>query len=582
MKKKRMRLLCVLLVGVIFFTGSITEGRICLYAAEDAAYTAELKKGGFPNSYVSALNALHKKYPKWKFEAVQTGLDWSTVIQKESINGVNLVPKSGNDATKSTAAGAYDWTTNQWTIFDGSSWVGANPKYISYYMDPRNFLNETDIFQFEGLSYSKSQTIDGVSAILKDTFMEQDVEDADGRTLNYAQAFMDIGKKTGVSPYHLATRVRQEQGLKGTSALISGTYEGYEGYYNYFNNGASGITSTSVIKNGLAFAKKSGWDTRYASLEGGAKILASKYISVGQDTLYFQKFNVVNKSSLYGHQYMQNVTAAYYEGKKLGQGYSNKNQAFVFRIPVYKSMPEKPVSFTATGNPNNYLKSLTVKGNKLTPSFKGATTKYSLVVGADVTSVNISAVAVAPKSTVSGTGTKTLKTGTNKFSIKCKSESGSTKTYTLTIERKKGDGEEKIPVSGVYQVGKDTITGIEPGTKAAAFLKNIRADGMTMKLVKADGSEQKAALQTGDRLKLYDTNKKELSSYNIIIYGDVNGDGSIDSKDVKKLNAYLLGKEKLSGCFLTAADTNRKGDGVTVLDLVYLKKHVSGTAKIRQ
>ena len=103
-----------------------------------------------------------------------------------------------------------------------------------------------------------------------------------------------------------------------------------------------------------------------------------------------------------------------------------------------------------------------------------------------------------------------------------------------------------------------------------------------MKLVKADGSEQKAALQTGDRLKLYDTNKKELSSYNIIIYGDVNGDGSIDSKDVKKLNAYLLGKEKLSGCFLTAADTNRKGDGVTVLDLVYLKKHVSGTAKIRQ
>ena len=199
-----------------------------------------------------------------------------------------------------------------------------------------------------------------------------------------------------------------------------------------------------------------------------------------------------------------------------------------------------------------------------------------------MSSMNISAVAVAQKSTVSGTGTKTLKTGTNKFSIKRKSESGSTKTYTLTIERKKGDGEEKIPVSGVYQVGKDTITGIEPGTKAAAFLKNIRADGMTMKLVKADGSEQKAALQTGDRLKLYDTNKKELSSYNIIIYGDVNGDGSIDSKDVKKLNAYLLGKEKLSGCFLTAADTNRKGDGVTVLDLVYLKKHVSGTAKIRQ
>lgn len=86
--------------------------------------------------------------------------------------------------------------------------------------------------------------------------MENMVEDSDGSELDYAQAFMDIGEETGVSPYHLASRVRQEQGLKGTSSLISGTYSGYEGYYNYFNVGAAGITSTLVIKNGLAYAKK--------------------------------------------------------------------------------------------------------------------------------------------------------------------------------------------------------------------------------------------------------------------------------------------------------------------------------------
>lgn len=100
------------------------------------------------------------------------------------------------------------------------------------------------------------QTKQGVSSILKGTFMENTVEDSDGSALDYAQAFMDIGEETGVSPYHLASRVRQEQGLKGTSSLISGTYSGYEGYYNYFNVGAAGITSTLVIKNGLAYAKK--------------------------------------------------------------------------------------------------------------------------------------------------------------------------------------------------------------------------------------------------------------------------------------------------------------------------------------
>ena len=327
--RKIKRFLSALLCGAILITGTLAGVSVRTDAAA-SSYAVQLRAAGFPDSYISALSALHTAYPQWQFQAVKTGLDWNTVVSKESVNGVNLVPKTGNDATKSTADGAYDWTTNVWTVYDGSSWVGADADYIAYYLDPRNFLNETDIFQFESLSFSKVQTRQGVSSILKGTFMENMVEDSDGSALDYAQAFMDIGEETGVSPYHLASRVRQEQGLKGTSSLISGTYSGYKGYYNYFNVGAAGITSTLVIKNGLAYAKKAGWNTRYAALEGGAKILAKNYIGVGQDTLYFQKFNVVNKKNLYSHQYMANLAAAYNEGRKLGQGYADKQQAFVF------------------------------------------------------------------------------------------------------------------------------------------------------------------------------------------------------------------------------------------------------------
>ena len=59
---------------------------------------------------------------------------------------------------------------------------------------------------------------------------------------------------------------------------------------------------------------------------------------------------------------MANLAAAYNEGRKLGQGYADKQQAFVFRIPVYSGMPASAVTFTASGNPNNYLKSLSVTG----------------------------------------------------------------------------------------------------------------------------------------------------------------------------------------------------------------------------
>lgn len=580
-KRRRMKSVIVSLALLITSVAAVP----CIHAVadtKDTQFESQMKAAGFPTSYLDSLSALHKKYPNWQFEAVSTGLNWDDVIKNESKNGVNLVPKSGNDSTKSTASGAYDWTTNTWTIYDGSSWVAASSTYIAYYMDPRNFLNDTDIFQFESLSYSKSQTRAGVSSILAGTFMAKEIEDADGTTLNYADAFMKIGETRKISPYHLASRVRQEQGTGGTSSLISGMYSGYEGYYNYFNFGASGVGSAAVIKNGLAYAKSKGWDTRYKSLDGGAQLLAKNYISVGQDTLYFQKFNVVNASNLYGHQYMSNLTAAYTEGRKLGQGYTDKQQAFVFRIPVYTSMPDQASAFTATGNPNNYLKTLSVTGQTLTPGFTGATTSYSLVVDNSVESIKVNATAVASTSTVSGTGTVSLKVGSNTVSVKCKSQSGSTKTYKLTVVRQEDEEASKVPTSKTYTVGSKYITGIQPGTKASTVLKNLTASGATLKLVGTDGKEKSGAVVTSDVVQLYDGSGKKISSYTIVIYGDVNGDGEINVLDMIKVNRHVLGLTKLSGAYLEAGDANRAGDGVNVLDMIYINRHSLGLATIRQ
>ena len=582
MINKRKRLLSIVLSCIILISGGgFFSNTDVAEAATDATFSSEMKVAGFPDSYITGLAQLHKQYPQWQFEAVDTGLDWGTVITKESVNGVNLVPKSGDDARKSTAAGAYDWNTNTWTIYDGSNWVAANSGYIAYYMDPRNFLNETDIFQFESLSFNKSQTKSGVNAILAGTFMAKTVTDSDKTTLNYANAFMKIGELTGVSPYHLASRVRQEQGLNGTSSLISGTYKGYEGYFNYFNVGAAGVTSTLVIKNGLAYAKKAGWDTRYKALLGGSQLLAKNYIAVGQDTLYFQKFNVVNKKNLYGHQYMSNLTAAYTEGRKLGQGYTDKQQAFVFRIPVYKSMPSSAVTFTATGNPNNYLKNITVAGQSLTPGFKSDTTKYSLVVENTVSSISVNATAVAATSTITGTGTKKLNVGTNTINVKCKSASGSTRTYKLTVVRKEAAKPTGTLSSTKYTVGDKYITGITPGTKASNFLAGLSVDGGTAKLVGANGKQNRGLAATGNKVEVYVDNKKK-TSYEVVIYGDVNGDGEINVLDMIKVNRHILGLDKLSGVYLAAADANRKGDGLNVLDMIYINRHALGLSTIKQ
>lgn len=282
---------------------------------------------------------------------------------------------------------------------------------------------------------------------------------------------------------------------------------------------------------------------------------------------------------------MANLAAAYNEGRKLGQGYADKQQAFVFRIPVYSGMPASAVTFTASGNPNNYLKSLSVTGQTLTPVFRGDTTSYSLVVDSKVSSVTISASPVAAKSFVTGTGTKKLQTGTNTCKVTCKSESGASKTYTLTIVKKAGaaaETEKTSVTSKTYQLKNKMVTGIAPGTKAATFLKKLKVTAGTVKLFSASKKSVTGIVSTGNVLQVYDSKNKKVSSYTLVIYGDVNGDGKINKTDLNRLNRHLNGTQKLTGCYLKAADTNRKKDGVNVLDLVYLNKHLQGKITIQQ
>lgn len=174
-------------------------------AGTDADFETLIKQ--FPASYQTSLRALHAKYPKWKFVAINTNLDWATVINNESIVGRNVIQSNYPKGTSSlapfsylsTADGAYNWKTDTYTVKDGTNWYSANSQVISYYMDPRNFLNDTDIFQFEALAYDTSQSITVVQSILSNTFMKGDYSVTDSATKkkvsgSYKQAFMDAGK----------------------------------------------------------------------------------------------------------------------------------------------------------------------------------------------------------------------------------------------------------------------------------------------------------------------------------------------------------------------------------------------------
>ena len=236
-------------------------------------------------------------------------------------------------------------------------------------MDPRNSLNTNDVFQFELLNYNSDvQDESGVKWIVSDcNYLQGKINytatDGSTKTINktYTQVIVDAGKKFNISPYHLASRIRQEQGPGNATETATGNgkgkyNKGYAGYYNYYNIGATGGTTATIIKNALEKAKKENWTDPEKAIVGGAEFVRNEYIGYGQNTSYLQKFDVDNSDGdLYWHQYMTNVSASKTEGQEKRNAYSkmgklNKNSYFIFSIPVFENMPKQRCELPGTNS----------------------------------------------------------------------------------------------------------------------------------------------------------------------------------------------------------------------------------------
>lgn len=286
----------------------------------DAEFEKYMNNEGFPESYKVRLRNLHRAHPNWGFEAYHVNANWADALAKQTRNKVSLVhgsfPKS--------------YRKNNTQI--EPSWYNASNSVVAYYMDPRNFLSEDRIYMFEDLSYKPAYHKAGVvNSILSGCSLPSYGFSGD--------LFIAAAKKYKVSPTFLAARARQETGSGGDA--VSGCKVLGTRVYNPFNIGAFG--GTNPLWNGLLYAKAKGWTTQAKAVEGGAYELSKNYIKKGQNTIYYQRFNVKNGAGSIGtHQYMTNIMAHYseaYSTKKSYVKYGLSKQPLLFSIPVYNAMP---------------------------------------------------------------------------------------------------------------------------------------------------------------------------------------------------------------------------------------------------
>ena len=322
---------------------------IMAFSFDTIKVNAETDYNAFPSGYRAKLREINRLHPNWTFIPFNTGLDWNTVVDNEMQGNRSLVYVTCDDSWKSKDPGDYDASTGTYIGKSGKNWLRASRVAVEYNLNPVNYLDEYHVFAFEQLSYNPSiHNIDGVEAIIANSWMShRPLEDQPDQPFHYSNFFIQAAMDSGVSPYHLASRVLQEQGRGNLETktnynpLISGEY----GVYNYYNIGAYGKSSAEIIANGRVYAENKGWYTRALALSGGAQIIGGDWINRGQDTLYLEKFDVDSSDGgLYYHQYMQNLQAPMAESGSVYRAYEECgaiNSNFVFKIPVYNNMPNE-------------------------------------------------------------------------------------------------------------------------------------------------------------------------------------------------------------------------------------------------
>lgn len=588
MKKISIKFLSLILILVVLFTFFQMYFVKNEVYARSAQYTQYIKSGisAFPESYQKKLAYLKYLHPNWEFKAYYTGIDWEELVSTENENsemkntihkGSLLDPKGLCRCGTQGDSGYYD----------------ASNLMVRYYIDPRNFLGEAMVFQFLDLSSGTGITRDVVLSATRGTYLEK-----------YTDSILKAASEAKINPLHIVATIYQELG-KGTDGIpraISGTVSGYEGYYNFYNFGAT--DGAGAVERGLAKARELGWNNpEYALVDGAKRVLANDYISVGQTTKYFYKFDVVGNEILteamgsktyssdkfYGHQYMTNVRDPASQAGSLYDIYADNgilDTKLTFLIPVYNNMPainSVPTSLTENDGQLYYINSMK-KAGVLFRSGPGS--GYSAPYGSLYKDTVVAVLGTQ------GSWTNVKVYGTTTFNGTTRQWNSQSYTGWVLSEYlakvgtdvpdyrnqvdmgpggNGGDGGEVIG-NAEFKVDGNYIK-MTPATT----VKTIKATYSNAVIKNSSGTvinDEKHLIATGDVVTINGKN------YTCIKYGDVNGDGYVDTGDTFLLKQAVMEIKSLNGVYSISADINKDGY-VDTGDTFILKKQVMEIENIK-
>ncbi len=136
-----------------------------------------------------------------------------------------------------------------------------------------------------------------------------------------------------------------------------------------------------------------------------------------------------------------------------------------------------------------------------------------------------------------------------------------------------------ISMLGISKVG-EYIKGYELGT-TVKFVKEKVGSSASVTIKDSNGTIKNDGDKIGTGYKIHISNSSGSMEYTYVMYGDLNGDGEINSADLLKLRQHLLEMNKLEGAFLKSAYLTNDEE-INSADLLRIRQHLLETSKISQ
>ncbi len=491
----------------------------------------------FPESYQIMLKKLIEDtgHTNWKFKPFYTDIDWDELTSANNENKClrNTIHQS-NGAWLCPCGGQGD-----------SGYYCASRRIVNYYIDPRNFLTETTIFQFLDLSNQTVIPIEQIQKAVQGTYLAGSVNG-----VSYAQMIYDAAQASGENALSITVKIFQELGKgKNLPSMINGKDNTYPNTYNFFNYGAS--DGEGNTQRGLAYASRAGWNSPRTALIEGAKLIANSYVGVGQNTKYTFKFDVVADKStgLYWHQYMTNIQDPTNQAKMLFDEYLNNgwlNNELTFVIPVYKNMPsyvKLPSSLTTNDGTLYFISSNYYSVAIRNGYSSSATTIEYLKRNTPVLMLNYNE---------GNSGWSKVKVnGREGYVSNDYLTPVNTKIDTYQVPNQPG-GEQTQPKPPAVNENNFTIQGTyiiaTPETKLSDIKAKYNVISATKEGIEISNDESMA---TGTNIIVNG------NTYILVKLGDINGDGYIDTGDTLIAKQVVLGLRSVEEVYKIAMDVNR-------------------------